>query len=540
MKKYDNLLWFKNKIILGLILLLGFTLRSYHLDFPSIGYHNMKENEYLSIAEEMLRTKDFVTRRVYFYNAFADNPIMKLYPQHPLVSYQTILSWKLFGDNLWGPRLFNVIFGVGSVLIIYYIGLILFSRKRMALLCALLLTIMPLAVFFSRNLQPESPAFFFMLLGNLFYLRFIVSFKKYNLFLGGLAFSLAWLYKFSFLIGVLPIIFCLSYKQLFKEKKVLLKSLLMFILPYLVILIAFLWLRYIGQWTFDKQETMSRVKLFNVFLSSYWKNYGRMIWWYIRGENYTIIYTILALLGIFIAFFRRRSLLNLYIIGWLFSLIPYCMVFSDHINQHNYYQMPFLGLICISSVYAMAFISGQVKKFFKKDLFIYLLIFIMVLSISPLYSAIVRMYNTIFFGEDVAGESLKEFTSPPERIFLLTHCQGYGIARYARRYTGWTEDTDDFKDKEKRFNIRYICFYPAKFALSLKANNPSLFDHIQNNYHTKEVGLTEEPSQLYYIILEKGRGSDPQAFLQSFFGARQLRTIYKVLNKRVFFYSLRQ
>jgi len=37
-------------IILALILALGLFLRLDNLNFPSIGYHNMIENEYLSIA----------------------------------------------------------------------------------------------------------------------------------------------------------------------------------------------------------------------------------------------------------------------------------------------------------------------------------------------------------------------------------------------------------------------------------------------------------------------------------------------------------
>ena len=93
----------KNVIILSLILLLGLLLRIYNLNFPSLGYHDMKENEYLSMAQEMKRTGDYTTRRVYFYSAFEEEPKMKLYPQPHLISYQILLSWNIFGENLWGP-----------------------------------------------------------------------------------------------------------------------------------------------------------------------------------------------------------------------------------------------------------------------------------------------------------------------------------------------------------------------------------------------------------------------------------------------------
>ena len=36
------------------------------------------------------------------------------------------------------------------------------------------------------------------------------------------------------------------------------------------------------------------------------------------------------------------------------------MAFSDYIYQHNYYQMPFLLLVCVSSAYAVGSISENV------------------------------------------------------------------------------------------------------------------------------------------------------------------------------------
>jgi hypothetical protein len=149
------------------------------------------------------------------------------------------------------------------------------------------------------------------------------------------------------------------------------------------------------------------------------------------------------------------------------------------------------------------------------------------------------MYAVVFLGVDVAGESLKEFTKTDERIFLYTYPQGYAIARYGRRYVGWIADLEEFKQKEKKFNIKYVCFYPIEYALLLKANNLPLFEYIQGNYHVKEAGLTNEPEKLYYVILERGKGSDPETFLKSFSGAMQLRTVFKIFGGYIFFYVIR-
>ena len=539
---YTKLGNYKHILILFLIILIGFGLRSRQLNFPSIGYHGGKEHEYLSMAQEMKRSQDYIKRRIYFYHAFEEEPSMRLYPQPPMVSYQTLIAWKFLGENLWGPRLLNVIFGLLSIVVIYLIAFLLFNNTILSLSCAFLLAIMPLAVFFSRNLQPESPAFFFMILGNLFYLKFITSLKKRNLVFGGLSFSLAWCYKFSFLLGLLPLLLLFPFKDLFKEKKKLLKAGLAFLFPYLAIVVVIIWLKNIGQWEF---EELHRLNLFEIFTPAYWREHGQKLWWYAKTENFTLIYISLALSGVIIAFSKHKSLLDRYIIGWFLTIIPYCMIFSDYINQHNYYQMPFLILVCIASVYAVSYVTQKAKEllkenFLKKNLTLFFLIVVLGISAPLVHTAITRMYGTVFLGIDVAGETLKELTEPGARIFLRTHSQGFGIARYARRYMGWTDDLTDFMNKERRFNIKYICFYPAEYALLLQANNPTLFEYIQKNYHTKEVGLTEEPSKVYYIILEKGYGSDPETFLKSFSGRKLLRTIYKVLGNYAFFYTLRQ
>ena len=566
----------KAAIALSLIILFGFILRAYNIDFPSLGYHNMKENEYLSMAQEMLRTGDLINRRIYFYNAFQDKPLMKLYPQPPLVSYQILLLWKALGQNLWGPRLFNVVFGLVSILAIYFTAYLFFKSRSQALFCAFLLAIMPLAVFFSRNLQPESPAFFFMLLGSLFYLKFCSSFKKRHLFFGGIAFSAAWLYKFSFFIGTIPFLFCFPYTLARKNIKELPKLFISASAPYIIIIFSILWLKSVGQWEFVEAH---RIHALEVFTAVYWHKFWRTLWWYATGENFTVVFFLTSIAGMAVALVRRGGLLNRYLKGWFFAFILYCMIFSDFINQHNYYQMPFLGIVCIASVYALSVFAQAVKRIADarvhiiskaasvkinsnrevartsgvdiiscpvpqsrlslKGIFLVSIVTVLIAAAPFIRQSIMRMYSTVFLGQDVAGESLKEFTRPEERIFLLTHFQGYAIARYARRYVGWDDNLAAFKEKEQKFNIRYICFYPAEYARALQANNPSLFEYVRNNYHVKEVGLTQDPQQLYYIILEKGEGSDPKDFLQSFSGPMRLKTIYKMFGQYVFLYTLR-
>ncbi len=529
------------KILISLvsIILFGFILRAYNLDFPSIGYHNMKENEYLSIAQEMKRTQDFITRRVYFYNAFENTPKMRIYPQVPMISYQTLIAWRFFGQNLWGPRLINVIFGVLSIIIIYLIANLLFNNAALALFSAFLLAVMPLAIFFSRNLQPESPALFFLLLGNLLYLKFCASFKKQYLFWGGISFSIAWIYKSTFIFGIIPFLFCFNFKEAFKKKTFTYRLLLNFLLPFSLIFIAVIWLKLTNQWKF---EELTRVNLLKIFQPVYWKTFGRQIWNCAWHTNFAKMPLLLTFLGVFISVFKKKKgLIERYLSGWVTAAVLYAMFFSNYINQHNYYQMPFLILICAASIYAIVSISKILKKIFQRDYLKHLICIIIGVTITLALPGFEAMHKIVFLGQDIAGESLKEFTKPDERVFLYTHCQGYGIARYAQRYMQWPDTLEEFKKKEKKFDIKYACFYPALFIYELKQNNPEFFRYIQSNYRLKEIGFFKESGRTMknYIILEKSSNLNQTGLLDLNTSNQKLRKTYKIFQRVIPYYSIR-
>jgi 4-amino-4-deoxy-L-arabinose transferase-like glycosyltransferase len=526
-----------NIAVLGAILLTAFALRSFNLNFPSIGYHNLNENEYLIAAQQMKQPGASFTDKTYCRNIF-DRSADRYHSQPPLVSCQILLAWKLFDENLWGPRLLNILFGVLSVLTIYGISRILFKDKIRALVTCLLLAIMPLAVFFSRNLQPESPALFFMALSNLFYLRFASSFKKYNLLISGLSLSMACLYNFNFFITIVPFILCFPFKRYIKDRKASIKTALIVLFSVSPLMIGAIWLMKL-HW--HNLFLFGKIRPLDIFTASYWAGHGREIWWYARQENFTIVYILLALAGAAAAFFKRsgKDLINRYLMGWAFGLVIYGIVYSDYIFENNFSQMPFLLPVCISAVYAVSSASDFLKKYFKRDIFLACMLIAVSVSVPFVSKSIVRMYGTAFLGADVAGESLHEFTKDGDTVFLSGHIQGYGIVRYSGRPAGWTDNLDEFRQREKEFNIKYACFYPAENLFRIKTENMPLFEYIQENYHIKEVGLTEEPFRLYYVILERGNGSDLEASLKSLNGIKEIKNIYRSFDNYIFFYVIR-
>lgn len=82
------------------------------------------------------------------------------------------------------------------------------------------------------------------------------------------------------------------------------------------------------------------------------------------------------------------------------------MLFSDNLQQENYYQMPFLVFVCIAISYALFGISEMMQKVIKKNFFL-LAIILTGLAFASVYQSITRMHAAVFYGLDVAGESLK-------------------------------------------------------------------------------------------------------------------------------------
>src|SRR3989344_7148639 len=82
-----------------------------------------------------------------------------------LYAYLDVPFIYLFGLNEFAVRLPSAIFGILSVLVIYFLSLKLFKIKSLALLSALMLAINPWAIQFSRPAFEANLALFLNLLG---------------------------------------------------------------------------------------------------------------------------------------------------------------------------------------------------------------------------------------------------------------------------------------------------------------------------------------------------------------------------------------
>lgn len=527
-------------ILLSLIILSGFLLRVYHLNFPSIGYHNMKENEFISMAENMLKTNDFFSRRIDFHSGLELNPDkIKLFPGGHLLAYQIALGLRLFPRefSLGYARLFSIPLFLIAIIFMYKSTLILTNSSKIALLSALLLNILPLGVYFARNLQPEVHALLFMSISIYYYLLFVRTYSFRYLAFSGISAVFIFLYKFTFLVCYVPFLFVFPYVELRKiipRKQIMVKSLLCFT-PLLCVYILFV---ITGEFKFG--ASTGRISPLDIFTISYWKMNGSIIKHYIVNENYTIFYTFTTLGGfLIILFFSKDSLLKKYMSGWVLAIILYAAILSDYINQHNYYQMPFIFLAAFDSAYFLNRVSETIAKIWPRKIGIWFIGLFVLFSFFSIIPSVKAHYNVVFYGQDVAGRYLNKHLALNERFFIYTFSQGYGTCVYARRKCGWPKDLNELQAKEKELGINYLAIYPFNFLDKIPSE---IRDYLTANYHIAHVGLASFTRQQalvpYTLILKKGGEIDFKKFFNNH--KLNLANNYSVFKDKVMFYTLEE
>jgi 4-amino-4-deoxy-L-arabinose transferase-like glycosyltransferase len=169
--------------------------RFWHLN--AVGY-NSDEAVYAGQAKALARDPHAV-------------PFFPVFRAHPLL-FQTILSigYRLGGGDLMG-RSFAAAFGIGTVILVYMTGRLLYGR-RAGLISALIIALMPYDVLVSRQVLLDGPATFFATAALYLVARYATSLQRPWLYAAGGAMGLTILAKETSIlaIGALFVFFALS------------------------------------------------------------------------------------------------------------------------------------------------------------------------------------------------------------------------------------------------------------------------------------------------------------------------------------------
>lgn len=506
-------------VLLGLILVIGL-VRIHRIDDPPIGYHSMKEVHYLSIARGYLENGDFLHKRV-LYSGMSDGPgYIEGLPQFQFLPLIYFGLWKLFGVKLWIARLVVILFSLAGILMTFLVAKRLTGRKEIPLLAAFFMAILPVSIFFGRNIQPDTPALFFLLLLTWFYLMWLEGFRRRYLFLFSLMAFVTAMVKGTFLIMLVPLVFLFPFGSM-KDRKMRIKVFrqALWFLSGIFLIAAWLAFTRITQTSEGSIFPIKRLFLPEAFTITYWKIRLPIVWKYI-GENYTYIYFFVFAVGLAGSFLETRERMSRYILGSFFAVIIYFVLISDFAIRHSYYQIPFLPMVCFGIAVTlsdgMAIIGNRVRN--RGYLRYILPVLVILASIPSVKKNLDRHFDKQMIGCDVAGRYIKEhgrsddrvfisFGSPSERRFDAWRTQYYGILWESnKRGNLLPADIERVRFGEKERNMRWIVLFHSKWL----DNDRELLDHIHDNYSIRQIGYMDDT--LLYYVLEKGGVFDPAPF----------------------------
>lgn len=193
----------------------------------------------------------------FFFKSFGDD-------KHPVHIYITAVFVKLLGLSEFSTRLPSAIFGVFNVILLYYLAKVLFAKKEIGLIAALLLAISPYNIHFSRFNHELNFTIFFFMFGVLLFIVGTNTKKKF-LPIAYISFGISLLTYHSAKIVVPPLILALHviyFRQLLLIKK--------YVFGGIIILSIFIWTIIINPELLGtarlKQTSLSKEQLRSTYL----------------------------------------------------------------------------------------------------------------------------------------------------------------------------------------------------------------------------------------------------------------------------------
>lgn len=193
---------YRYEILLLLVLIFSFGSKLYRLEIPKSYYFD--EVYYAFTAQEMAKGN----REAWQNTGYPPEDFAYEWTHPPLGKEISALGILVFGDNTFGWRFFQALFGGLGALLIYLVCKNLFLSKGVGLLAALLYSLDSFVFVLSRITMVDIFTVDFLLLATLFIIKYARSRKYLFLILAGVfsgaAMSIKWsgVYIWIFLTGV--------------------------------------------------------------------------------------------------------------------------------------------------------------------------------------------------------------------------------------------------------------------------------------------------------------------------------------------------
>ena len=446
------------------ILLIGLILRLVNINAPVIGIHSWRQADTASIA------RNFFSNDLIFWQPQVDwsgstNGFVEC--EFPLYQYLVANLYKIFGVNEVYARALSVIFGCLSILFLFRLTRKIFNIE-VAWWGTLFYAILPISVFYSRTIQPESLMMFLGIFSLERWTEFIENKDKKALFISWISFTLAVLIKVLpfFWIGIPILITGYSRSLILKYK--------LYLFPILTILISYFWYSYsyqIGQSTgltfglwgsdTDRYSWLTLLE-FRFYIDLFFR---------ILFRNFLVI----GFLPIFLSL-KIVGINNIFVIGFL-SVLLTGLINPTSFSIHEYYQLP---LMLFSSP-LMGFGFMRIKSTFYKDKF-FISIFISLLCIGSLTMLKIDYWDLELISRQPVWDTSQLIQNNTKKSDLIISITGADpTLLYLSNRKGWLASPSSITEKQilawKKEGAKYI----AGSWLVIESYNKFSDEKVKNN-----------------------------------------------------------
>src|SRR3990167_7113311 len=155
-----------------LIIILGYFVRIYKIEFPIADWHSWRQVDTLAVTRNFIKEGfNPLMPRYDDMSGVSEYPVVNSnrfrFVEFPIYNIVTYPLYLLYGINDTYARLVSVTFSLGSIVLLFFICKRYLDNK-ISFLIAFFYSILPFNVFFSRTTLPE-PTFLFFALGMIYF-----------------------------------------------------------------------------------------------------------------------------------------------------------------------------------------------------------------------------------------------------------------------------------------------------------------------------------------------------------------------------------
>jgi len=411
------------------IVVLAFFLRLYRINNPISDWHAFRQADTASVTREFVKHGIDLLRPTYHdhsnIQSGKDNPAGYRMVEFPIVNGVTALLLRAAPGLplVLTSRLLSVFASLGTVIMLYLLVKQI-SNTRLAAVTALVFSVLPFSVYYSRAILPE-PYMVFLSVSSLATFVIWIKNQKWPWYaVSVVTLSLALLLK-PFVLFLAPVYLVLVFQQ-WRWKSFKQWSLI----PYVVLAVTPLW--WWRQWILQFPEGIPASDwLLNgngIRLRPAW---FRWLFW----ERLTIL--MLGYVGAVVLPFNllKRSR-DIWVYGaWWLGILAYFVVVASGNVQHDYYQNLALPIVCISLARGLLVMYDYLKRQLNQTLAFVSCSLLLALSVLLAWQRMSGYFNVNHWEYVKAGEAADK-TLPPDAL-VIAPAFGDTQFLFQTNRTGW-------------------------------------------------------------------------------------------------------